>query len=103
MHRDMQFENIFLKTNGSALVAMLADFGLARFCCNGCYSVVGTPEYRAPEIWFQKNATSNNNCYDGMVDLWSAVIIFFTMLAGELPFDNEFLQRQICEGDFGFQ
>ena len=102
-HRDVKPENVLLKENSHGSVAMLADLGLARFCQGGCYSLVGTPQYRAPEIWFHKTTTCNNNGYDEMVDSWSAGVTLFAMLAGELPFDDEDLEARICKGDICFQ
>ena len=104
VHRDVKPENVVLKNDDVALMVKLADFGLARFCNGGCYSLVCTPQYRAPEIWFQKDATrSKSNSYNELVDTWSAGIVLFTMLAGQAAFYDDDLEHQVCTGNFPFE
>ena len=102
VHRDVKPENILLKHEGSDLVPMLADFGLACFCHAGCRSLLSTPQYRAREIWYLQDMSRKQTCSDAKVDLWSAGVTLFAMLAGEMPFDDEDLERQICAGDYYF-
>ena len=104
VHRDIKPDNILLKQEANLLVPMLADFGLARFYHNGCYSYVGTPHYLAPEIWLRREYDSRNGPYDEKVDMWSAGVTLFAMLKNETPFyDDDDLERQVCEGDFRFK
>jgi serine/threonine protein kinase len=51
IHRDLKLENIFVKkTDKSALVCKIGDFGLARFLEVQANSNCGTQNYMAPEI-----------------------------------------------------
>jgi serine/threonine protein kinase len=49
VHRDLKLENIFVKkTDKSALVCKIGDFGLARFLEVQANSNCGTQNYMAP-------------------------------------------------------
>lgn len=57
---------------------------------------MGTPYYKAPEIYHQRGYTDN-------VDLWSLGIMLFQMVAGELPFKAKVepeLFSKIREGNY---
>ena len=50
IHRDIKCDNIFINSNGGDII--LGDFGLAaRKFNDNVVSIVGTPEYMAPEIF----------------------------------------------------
>jgi len=85
VHRDLKPDNIFLcrRSDGSDLVKLL-DFGIARSMqdarLTGQGEVFGTPQYMAPERITTIDAGAPS-------DLYAVGIIFFEMLAGQLPFD----------------
>lgn len=48
------------------------------------WTYTGTVAFSAPEIFA-------GGIYNEMVDLWSAGVILFVMLSGELPFNSDYL------------
>jgi serine/threonine-protein kinase len=81
----MKPDNIFLcrRSDGTELVKLL-DFGIARSLqdarLTGQGEVFGTPQYMAPERITSIHAGAPS-------DLYALGVIFYEMLAGELPFD----------------
>jgi polo-like kinase 1 len=66
----------------------LGDFGLATkldFEGERKRTVCGTPNYIAPEIIDNSNA-SNGHSYE--VDIWSFGVIVYTLLVGRPPFET---------------
>jgi len=100
-HRDLKPENLLLADNNDNSVLKIADFGLSALFRNGILggssneyrrlkSVVGSPHYVAPEVLKNNDGTEG---YDGAkADVWSAGVILYAMLAGNLPFGKEILQ-----------
>lgn len=108
-HRDLKPENLLLDSNGSLKIS---DFGLSALYIgtndkhdtniasnneaskssgNHCYTsreallhtTCGTPNYVAPEVLECEG-------YDGSkADVWSIGIIFFVLVTGRLPFEEE--------------
>src|SRR6267143_3289026 len=82
VHRDVKPENI-LFADGHAV---LADFGVARACCDAEAGVtevglaVGTPEYMSPE------QASGESELGPASDVYSLACVVYEMLAGEPPF-----------------
>ncbi|PIN14758.1 Ca2+/calmodulin-dependent protein kinase, EF-Hand protein superfamily [Handroanthus impetiginosus] len=80
-HRDIKSDNI-LFNNYNEL--KLADFGSAEYFGNGqlMSGIVGTPYYVAPEVVSGRD-------YNEKVDVWSAGVVLYIMLAGIPPFYGE--------------
>jgi eukaryotic-like serine/threonine-protein kinase len=80
IHRDLKPQNIMLDQSGRVLVM---DFGLARTLegdgMTQSGALVGTFEYMSPEQALAKNL-------DQRSDLFSAGLIFYELLTGEMPF-----------------
>ena len=83
IHRDVKPENILLDKSSGALVARLADFGIARLVDGPrrtrATRIVGTPDYLAPEV------------IEGLqpgpaVDMYSLGTVLFELLTGWTPF-----------------
>jgi len=80
MHRDVKPENVLLDFDGNA---KLVDFG----CCKKAMrtsSLVGTPEYLAPEVILGRGYTCAR-------DWWAVGVMMHEFIVGPLPFgaDNE--------------
>ncbi|OWT40182.1 CAMK/RAD53 protein kinase [Cryptococcus neoformans Bt1] len=88
-HRDLKPENILLtKEHEGARIVKIADFGLAKMIHTNTMlvSMVGTPQYLAPEIVMQ---TDQQPGYENVVDSWSVGIIVYSMMTKALPFDED--------------
>jgi len=86
IHRDVKPENIFIDSEGRAL---LADFGVARsmtadtqLTMNGV--AIGTPSYMAPE-------QIDGDSIDGRADVYSLGLVAWEMLTGHRPWEGESL------------
>ncbi len=80
IHRDVKPSNILLRPDGHAY---LGDFGLAKAkmgadAVTHSGTMVGTPEYMAPE--------QSNGIHDYRSDIYSLGIILYQMLTGQVPF-----------------
>jgi serine/threonine protein kinase len=80
VHRDVKPSNILLRLDGHAY---LGDFGLAKAkmgadAVTHAGTMVGTPEYMAPE--------QSNGIHDYRSDIYSLGIILYQMLTGRVPF-----------------
>ncbi|MCA9672869.1 MAG: HEAT repeat domain-containing protein [Myxococcales bacterium] len=91
IHRDIKPENILIvpQSDGTMLVKVL-DFGIAKSVGLGpegekltrAGSVMGTPEYIAPEQIRGKTV-------DGRADIYAAGVILFECVAGRRPYDAD--------------
>ena len=84
VHRDIKSENILFRADGSPV---LTDFGIARLVKSDSSmtqvgKVVGTPYYMSPE-------QAKGEALDGRSDLYSLGILFYEMLTGTRPFQND--------------
>ncbi|CAD8164277.1 unnamed protein product [Paramecium octaurelia] len=86
-HRDLKPDNILI---GDQLTIKLIDFGVSkRFLVKGkitkkidMWTRTGSLFYQAPEIFM-------GGGYDEKIDIWSAGIILYQLLFGQLPFQSE--------------
>ena len=80
MHRDLKPQNILLE-NSNKLDIKIADFGFSRFFNpeKGCKLELGTPDFKAPELYNREN-------YNEKVDIWSIGVITYMLLTGRKLF-----------------
>jgi eukaryotic-like serine/threonine-protein kinase len=84
LHRDVKPDNLFLvRTDDGRTCVKLLDFGVAevvaRPLASGGTTIVGTPEYIAPEVLF---GTSRP---DARADLYALAVVAFECLTGRCP------------------
>jgi serine/threonine protein kinase len=80
-HRDIKAENVLLDTNFNI---RLIDFGLSHaFSANQptLHTACGSPAYASPEMILGRP-------YTQAADIWSAGVLLYAMVTGELPFDH---------------
>lgn len=82
-HRDLKPENFMFEDTTPTADLKLIDFGLAnkifaRIDHSEQKTIVGTPDYMAPE--------TAQGGHGPMCDLWSVGVIMYAMLSGQLPF-----------------
>lgn len=89
VHRDVKPANILIEKDGDVF---LTDFSVARMAgtekLTQTGTVIGTPEYMAPEQFDGKEV-------DARVDIYAATLIFYEMLAGMNPFRGETLAEVV--------
>ena len=97
VHRDMKPDNCFrIKRGGNPDFIKILDFGIAKVLADGQFggredrpkmateagTLLGTPEYMAPEIARDQKA-------DARVDVYSLGVLIYEMLTGSVPFKGQ--------------
>ncbi|KAJ4970291.1 hypothetical protein NE237_003390 [Protea cynaroides] len=80
IHRDLKCDNIFV--NGHLGQVKIGDLGLAAILRGSqpAHSVIGTPEFMAPELYEEE--------YNELVDIYSFGMCTLEMLTGEYPYSE---------------
>ncbi|KAK4418853.1 putative serine/threonine-protein kinase WNK5 [Sesamum alatum] len=80
IHRDLKCDNIFV--NGHLGQVKIGDLGLAAILrgSSHAHSVIGTPEFMAPELYEED--------YDELVDIYSFGMCVLEMLTSEYPYSE---------------
>jgi serine/threonine protein kinase len=88
VHRDLKAENVLLDENYNIRVV---DFGLSKgFSKANPYmqTTCGSPAYVSPEIIKEEP-------YTAAADIWSAGVLLYAMVCGQLPFDGDNLTSML--------
>jgi len=79
VYRNLKPENVMLSSAGHV---KLTNLCLARFVLGKTYTLVGTPDYFAPEM-------ISLGGYTSAVDWWMLGVLLFELMAGYAPFTDE--------------
>ena len=95
VHRDLKPENCLIDNKFSLRII---DFGLSKLSSQKEFGriLLGTPHYLAPEVYIHEG---RDEAYREPLDVWSAGVIMYYLLSGELPFDEPDLEVKIREAD----
>jgi len=95
IHRDLKPDNLFATPSGHGGVKLI-DFGIARLVdspgvtasqkLTRVGSIVGTPEYMAPE------ALELSPAQDHRIDIYSLGVLLFELLTGAVPFEGRYAE-----------
>ncbi|CAG8552431.1 5777_t:CDS:10 [Diversispora eburnea] len=77
IHRDIKCDNIFI--NGAHGEVKIGDMGTAKMKLGKKYTVIGTPEFMAPEMYEEKG-------YNEKVDIYAFGMCLLEMVTGEYPY-----------------
>ena len=78
IYRDLKPENMMVDHEG---YLKLLDFGTAKLLKDRTFSVLGTPQYMAPEVIMGKG-------YSFSADLWSIGVMIYEFICGNVPFGS---------------
>ncbi|KAM7479846.1 hypothetical protein LguiA_028059 [Lonicera macranthoides] len=78
IHRDLKCDNIFV--NGNQGEVKIGDLGLAAILCQArsAHSVIGTPEFMAPELYEEE--------YNELVDIYAFGMCLLELVSFEYPY-----------------
>ncbi|OZJ03000.1 hypothetical protein BZG36_04681 [Bifiguratus adelaidae] len=79
IHRDIKCDNIFI--NGAHGEVKIGDMGTAEMKLGKKYTVIGTPEFMAPEMYEERG-------YSEKVDIYAFGMCLLEMVTGEYPFSE---------------
>ncbi|MCQ2820202.1 MAG: cyclic nucleotide-binding serine/threonine-protein kinase [archaeon] len=79
IYRDIKPENAMIVNNG---LLKIVDFGTAKIIKNRTDTIIGTPQYMAPEIFLGEG-------YSFQVDYWSIGVCLYEFVCGVVPFGEE--------------
>ncbi|KAI8975346.1 kinase-like domain-containing protein [Mycotypha africana] len=77
IHRDIKCDNIFI--NGAHGEVKIGDMGTAEMKLGKKYTLIGTPEFMAPEMYEEKG-------YNEKVDIYAFGMCLLEMVTGEYPY-----------------
>lgn len=79
IHRDIKCDNIFI--NGAHGEVKIGDMGTAKMKLGKKYTVIGTPEFMAPEMYEERG-------YSDKVDVYAFGMCLLEMITGEYPYSE---------------
>ncbi|RUP19793.1 hypothetical protein BC936DRAFT_139289 [Jimgerdemannia flammicorona] len=79
IHRDIKCDNVFI--NGAHGEVKIGDMGTAEMKLGKKYTVIGTPEFMAPEMYEEKGYTEK-------VDIYAFGMCLLEMVTGEYPYNE---------------
>jgi WNK lysine deficient protein kinase len=79
IHRDIKCDNIFI--NGAHGEIKIGDMGTAEMKVDKKYTVIGTPEFMAPEMYEEQG-------YNEKVDIYAFGMCLLEMVTGEYPYNE---------------
>ncbi|OZJ04054.1 hypothetical protein BZG36_03562 [Bifiguratus adelaidae] len=79
VHRDIKCDNIFI--NGAHGEVKIGDMGTAEMKLGKKYTVIGTPEFMAPEMY-------EENGYSEKADIYAFGMCLLEMVTGEYPYSE---------------
>ena len=79
IHRDLKCDNVFINSNKGEI--RIGDFGLSSTLTNMvASSVIGTPEFMAPELYDEKYGTE--------VDIWAFGMMMLEIITLKAPYSE---------------
>jgi len=84
VYRDLKPENILVGNNG---YLKIIDFGNSRQTTARCFTVCGTMDYLAPEVWLRKG-------HSLPVDWWAFGVFIYELIEGSTPFEFNNYNRE---------